>query len=156
MTKKTKSQFTSAIVSAKISATSNKQDDDFSQKIPSKTVYFETKTKEDAKKLIDLGLTQYTSEDKEPFFIVKAKAEMPIYFKDSDEKIMKNMSIKTVNTQTMEEETNPNLYTEDYIDLNVVKVKAPKGKNDFFRITAMQITDIEQFIKVEQTNPFAN
>ena len=90
----------------------NKQDDDFSQKIPSKTVYFETKTKEDVKKLIDLGLTQYTSEDKKPFFIVKAKAEMPIYFKDSDEKIMKNMSIKTVNTQTMEEETNPNILKE--------------------------------------------
>lgn len=156
MTKKTKSQFTSAIVSAKISATSNKQDVDFSQKNPSKTVYFQTKTKEDAKKLIDLGLTQYTSEDEEPFFIVKAKAEMPIYFKDSDEKIMKNMSIKTVNSQTMEEETNPNIYTEDFIDLNIVKVKAVKGKNDFFRITAMQVTDIEQFIKVEQTNPFAN
>lgn len=153
---KTKSQFTSAIVSAKISATSNKQDADFSQKIPSKTVYFETKTKEDAKKLIDLGLTQYTSEDKEPFFIVKAKAEMPVYFKGSDEKVMKNMSIKTVNPQTMEEETNPNIYTEDFIDLNIVKVKAPKGKNDFYRISAMQVTDIEQFIEVEQTNPFAN
>lgn len=152
---KTKSQFTSAIVSAKISATSNKQDKDFSQKIPSKTVYFETKTKEDAKKLIDLGLTQYTSEDKEPFFIVKAKAEMPVYFKGSDEKVMKNMSIKTVNPQTMEEETNPNIYTEDFIDLNIVKVKAPKGKNDFYRISAMQVTDIEQLIKVEQTNPFS-
>lgn len=152
---KTKSQFISAIVSAKISATSNKQDVDFSQKNPSKTVYFQTKTKEDAKKLIDLGLTQYTSEDEEPFFIVKAKAEMPIYFKDSDEKIMKNMSIKTVNSQTMEEEANPNIYTEDFIDLNIVKVKAVKGKNDFYRISAMQLSDIDQLIKVEQTNPFS-
>ena len=155
MTKQKNSQFTSVIVSAKISATSNKQDSDFKQEKPSKTVYFQTKTKEDVKKLIDLGLTQYTSEDKEPFFVVKAKAEMPVYFKDSDEKIMKNMSIKTVNPQTMEEETNPNIYTEDFIVLNIVIIKAPKGKNDFYRISAMQVTDIEQFIKVEQTNPFA-
>ena len=156
MTKQTNSQFFSVIISAKISATSNKQDADFKQEKPSKTVYFQTKTKEDTKKLIDLGLTQYTSEDEEPFFIVKAKAEMPVYFKDSDEKVMKNMSIKTVNPQTMEEETNPNFYTDDFIGLNIVKVKGTKGKNSFYRILAMQVSDISQFITVEQTNPFSN
>lgn len=149
---KTKTQFSSVVVSAKIVATSNKVDKDFEQKIPSKTVYFETKTKEDAKKLIDLGLTQYTSEDKKPFFIVKAKAEMPVYFKGSNDKVMKNMAVNAVNPETLEEQTNPNIYTEDFIDINIVKVKS--GNKDFYRISAMQVSDIEQLITVEQTNPF--
>ena len=51
------------IVKAQITATSKKQSGDFKQEIPTKTAYVKTDA-ENAEKLVDFGLTKYTSRDK--------------------------------------------------------------------------------------------
>lgn len=159
MAKNTKKdeQFTNVIVPAIITATSNKTDQDFKQETPTKTVYFNVPDKAKAKALEELGMTEYTPKDKEgkPYFVCKAVKAVKIYFKDGST-IEKLFTTSTVDPQTMKEVVSPNLFTESEVVLSVIKVKGGKGKNDFFRINAILLDDIEELKQVEQTNPFSD
>ena len=151
----TTQQFTSVNVKAIITATSNKVSNDFKQEIPTKTIYFTVLDKKKLKELEELGLTLYTPEDKEgkPYFIVKASKVVKIWLSKEDY-VEKLFTTEIVDPTTLENVSNPNLYTEDEILISVVKVKALKGKNDFFRINNMMVSDISQLKEVEKSNPF--
>lgn len=159
MTKTTKkdNQFTNVIAPAIITATSNKQDEDFKQETPTKTVYFNVTDKSKVKELQELGMTEYTPKDKDgkPYFVAKATKAVKIYFKDGSV-IEKPFTITTIDPQTMQKVASPNLFTDNEVVLSVIKVKGGKGKNDFFRINAILLDDIEELKQVEQTNPFAD
>lgn len=156
-TTKKDEQFTNVIVPAIITATSNKTDEDFKQETPTKTVYFNVTDKAKIKELEELGLTCYTPKDKEgkPYFIVKATKAVKIYFKDGST-IEKMFTTITIDPQTMQKVASPNLFTDTEVFLYVIKVKGGKGKNDFFRINAILLDDIEELKEVKQTNPFAD
>src|SRR5699024_856988 len=67
------------VVLGQITATSKKNDGEFSQEIPTKTAYVRTDEKY-AKKLEDFGLTKYTSrENNEDYFIIKFPQNVMIY-----------------------------------------------------------------------------
>lgn len=155
-TTKKDEQFTNVIVPAIITATSNKTDEDFKQETPTKTIYFTVSDKAKIRELEELGMTCYTPKDKDgkPYFICKAVKSVKIYFKDGAT-IEKLFTISTVDPQTMQKVASPNLFTDSEVVLSVIKVKGGKGKNDFFRINAILLDDIEELKQVEQSNPFA-
>lgn len=156
-TTKKDEQFTNVIVPAIITATSNKIDEDFKQETPTKTVYFNVTDKAKIKELEELGLTCYTPKDKDgkPYFICKATKDVKIYFKDGST-VEKMFTTITIDPQTMQKVASPNLFTDTEVVISVIKVKGGKGKNDFFRINAILLDDIEELKQVEQTNPFAD
>lgn len=156
-TTKKDEQFTNVIVPAIITATSNKTDEDFKQETPTKTVYFNVTDKAKIKELEELGLTCYTPKDKDgkPYFICKATKAVKIYFKDGST-VEKMFTTITIDPQTMQKVASPNLFTDTEVVLSVIKVKGGKGKNDFYRINAILLDDIEELKQVEQNNPFAD
>lgn len=156
-TTKKDEQFKNVIVPAIITATSNKQDEDFKQETPTKTVYFHVTDKDKIKELEELGMTCYTPKDKEgqPYFVCKAVKAVKIYFKDGSV-IEKPFTTITIDPQSMKKVASPNLFTDSDVFLSIIKVKGGKGKNDFFRINAILLEDIEELKQVEQNNPFAD
>lgn len=156
MTKETsKEKFKTIVVPAIITATSNKTSDSFKQDTYTKTVYFTT-GEDEAKKLVDFGLTEYTSkEDNKSYFIVKAVQNVKVYTDvKSNSYVMKSFRVEEINHETGETFTNPNLYTDKLVYLCITWVKGEKGKNDFFRMSAILANDIDDLIEVEQSNPF--
>ncbi len=152
MTKEQK-QFTSINLVGRISATSNKVSEDFKQETPTKTVYIVPKDKKEIEKLEKFGLPLYTPKDKgsESYTIVKSTKTVKHYksVKDVEPKKL-IMTVEDENAQTV-----PNLYTEVNVILNIVKVKAQKGKNDFYRLTAI-LAPARTIFEVEATNPFGD
>ena len=152
MTKEQK-QFTSINLVGKISATSNKVSKDFKQETPTKTIYIVPKDKKEIEKLEKFGLPLYTPTEKgsESYTIVKSAKTVKHYKSvkdDTPEKMV--MSVEDENGQTI-----PNLYTEENVILNITKVKAQKGKNDFYRLTAI-LAPVGTILEVEATNPFGD
>ena len=66
------------LINGTITATSNKKSDLSSENSQRKSIYLSL-DKENEKKALDFGLTMYTSQDNENFFIVKASNEITIY-----------------------------------------------------------------------------
>lgn len=131
------------IVEGIITATSKKQSDQFKQDNPTKTAYV-TAEKESRKKLLDFGLTEYTSKDGEGFFIIKFSANTAVYLdRESDES--KPFKLHTMDT--------PNFKTLAPVTMNIIK--SENMGNDFFRIQAFLVLNPEVFEKIEQQNPFA-
>ena len=152
MTKEQK-QFTSINLVGKISATSNKVSEDFKQETPTKTVYIVPKDKKEIEKLEKFGLPLYTPKEKvaESYTIVKSAKTVKHYKSVKDEAPQKMiMTVEDENGQTI-----PNFYTEGNTILNITKVKAQKGKNDFYRLTAI-LAPVGTIIEVEATNPFSD
>ena len=152
MTKEQK-QFTSINLAGKISATSNKVSEDFKQETPTKTVYIVPKDKKEIEKLEKFGLPIYTPKEKgaESYTIVKSTKNVKHYKSVKDEAPQKMiMTVEDENGQTI-----PNFYTEGNVILNITKVKAQKGKNDFYRLTAI-LAPVGTIIEVEATNPFSD
>lgn len=150
MTKEQK-QFTSINLVGKISATSNKFSEDFKQETPTKTVYIVPKDKKEIEKLEKFGLPLYTPKEKgaESYTIVKSAKTVKHYKSVKDEAPQKMiMTVEDEDSQTI-----PNFYTEENVILNITKVKAQKGKNDFYRLTAI-LAPVGTIIEVEATNPF--
>lgn len=152
MTKEQK-QFTSINIIGKISATSNKVSEDFKQETPTKTVYIVPKDKKEIEKLKKFGLTLYTPKEKgsESYTILKSAKTVKHYKSAKDEEPQK--MIMTVEDENGEKITN--LYTEENVILNITKVKAQKGKNDFYRLTAI-LAPVGAILEVESTNPFSD
>ncbi len=155
MTKqKTNEQFTTVITPAYITATSNKVSKDFLQEVPTKTVYFTTKDKKKLQELQDLGLTLYTPEDKsDDYFIVKATKSVKMYKRDNS-MIDVDFKVDNINPDTGEIEPVPNYYTDTLVYLAITKVKADKGRSDFYRLTSILVDEFEDLKEVEQRNPF--
>lgn len=150
MTKEQK-QFTSINLVGKISATSNKVSKDFKQETPTKTIYIVPKDKEEIEKLEKFGLPLYTPKEKgsESYTIVKSAKSVKHYKSAKDTQPQKMiMTVEDENGQSI-----PNLYSEENVILNITKVKAQKGKNDFYRLTAI-LAPIGTILEVEATNPF--
>lgn len=152
MTKEQK-QFTSINLIGKISATSNKVSKDFKQETPTKTIYIVPKDKKEIEKLKKFGLPLYTPKEKgaESYTIVKSAKTVKHYKSVKDETPQKMiMTVEDENGKTI-----PNFYTEENVILNITKVKAQKGKNDFYRITSI-LTPVGTILEVEPTNPFGD
>lgn len=152
MTKEQK-QFTSINLVGRISATSNKVSEDFKQETPTKTVYIVPKDKKEIEKLEKFGLPLYTPKEKgsESYTIVKSAKTVKHYKSVKDETPQKMiMTVEDEDGQTV-----PNLYTEENVILNITKVKAQKGKNDFYRLTAI-LAPVGTILEVEATNPFGD
>ena len=152
MTKEQK-QFTSINLIGKISATSNKVSEDFKQETPTKTVYIVLKDKKEIEKLEKFGLPLYTPKEKgsESYTIVKSVKTVKHYKSVKDETPQKIiMTVEDESGQTV-----PNLYSEENVILNITKVKAQKGKNDFYRLTAI-LAPVGTILEVEATNPFGD
>lgn len=149
--KKEQKQFTSINLVGRISATSNKVSEDFKQELPTKTIYIVPKDKKEIEKLEKFGLTLYTPTEKgsESYTIVKSAKTVKHYKNVKDEAPKK--IVMTV--EDKDGHTNPNFYTEENIILNITKVKAQKGKNDFYRLTAI-LAPVGAILEVKDTNPF--
>lgn len=152
MTKEQK-QFTSINLIGKISATSNKVSEDFKQETPTKTIYIVPKDKKEIEKLKKFGLPLYKPKEKESesYTIVKSVKTVK-HYKSVEDNSPQNM-IMTVEDENGK--TVPNLYTEENVILNITKVKAQKGKNDFYRLTAI-LAPVGTILEVEATNPFSD
>ena len=145
MTKEQK-QFTSINIVGKISATSNKVSEDFMQEKPTKTIYIVPKDNKEIEKLEKFGLPLYT-----PNTIVKSARTVKHYKSVKDETPQKMiMTVEDENGQTI-----PNIYTEENVVFNITKVKNKKGKNDFYRLTAI-LAPVGTILEVESTNPFSD
>lgn len=152
MTKEQK-QFISINLIGKISATSNKVSEDFKQETPTKTIYIVPKDKKEIEKIEKFGLPLYTPKEKglESYTIVKSAKSVKHYKSAKDEAPQKMiMTVEDENGQTI-----PNLYTNENVILNITKVKAQKGKNDFYRLTAI-LAPVGTILEVEATNPFSD
>ena len=154
--KQQENTFTTIIAKAIITATSNKVSDDFKQENPTKTIYFTVQDEEKIKQLQELGMTMYTPEKEGAlnYFICKATKFVKI-FNNRDEYFEKDFGVTTIKEDGTEMK-NPNLKTDEPIYLSIVKVKAPKGKNDFLRVNAILTDDPCKLIEVNQENPFKN
>lgn len=152
MTKEQK-QFISINLIGKILATSNKVSEDFKQETPTKTIYIVPKDKKEIEKIEKFGLPLYTPKEKglESYTIVKSAKSVKHYKSAKDEAPQKMiMTVEDENGQTI-----PNLYTNENVILNITKVKAQKGKNDFYRLTAI-LAPVGTILEVEATNPFSD
>ena len=133
------------VIKGRITATSNKVDAKFKQEIPTKTAYVTVADEAEKKKLIDFGLTEYSSKaDDLSFFIIKLPQKVAIYVEGVDEPEPMSGGVETPNFSTVEDKE---------LFLNIIK-----GKNmnrDFFRLQAIKIDQSTDIVLVEQTNPFA-
>lgn len=134
------------VIKGRITATSKKQDDKFKQENPSKTAWIIPADEQEAKKLVDFGLRQYTSkEDGTNFFVVKTSQRIALYVKDAKDVEPEIISggIDTPNFTTAEDK---------FLNLNIIK--GENVGNKFYRLQAIQIVETSDYIEVEQNNPF--
>lgn len=113
-------------VNVTITATSNKQNSQYKIENPKKSVYISPKNKTEKQKLIDFGLTEYTSKDGENFFIVKSTDKIKCW----------------LNGQVVEELPtsieDPNFKFEQGKYLTVNLIQGENMKNKFYRINAIK------------------
>lgn len=162
--KQTHENFETVIVKAQITATSNKSDGKYKQKVSTKTVYIVPETEEEAKKLIDFGLTMYTPDtekDKEakPYFIVKATQLVKFYTsKEEYEEVFFGTEVEDVDTETGEITTKKalNYNTTEPVHLAIMFVEGGDNGNDFYRLNAIMHKDRSILEEVQPVNPFAS
>ena len=157
--KQTANNFQSVVVPAIITATSNKVSDEFKQETPTKTIYFHVEDPKKAEQLEKFGMTQYTPDtetdpEAKPYFIAKATKVVKLYT-DRSTFIEKSFEVDIFDEDAGMPVTNPNLYTDEIVHLAVIKVKGGKGKNDFYRVNAILLPDLDMLKEVEAVNPFA-
>lgn len=113
-------------VNVTITATSNKQNSRYRIENPKKSVYISPENETERQKLIDIGLTEYTSKDGENFFIVKATDKIKCW----------------LNGQVVEELPtsieDPNFKFEQGKYLTVNIIQSENMKNKFYRINAIK------------------
>ena len=157
--KQTANNFQTVVVPAIITATSNKVSDEFKQETPTKTIYFHVEDPKKAEQLEKFGMTQYTPDtetdpEAKPYFIAKATKTVRL-FTDRTTHVEKLFSVDLFDEDTGLPIPNPNVYTDEIVHLAVIKVKAPKGKNDFYRVNAILLPSLDSLKEVEAVNPFA-
>ena len=159
--KKTTDNFQTVIVPAIITATSNKVSSEFNQETPTKTIYFHVPDPKKAEQLEKFGMTQYTPDtetdpDAKPYFIAKATKNVKLYtHEDRSTFVEKPFIVDIFDEDTGLPLPNPNVYTDEIVQLAVIKVKGGKGKNDFYRVNAILLPTLDTLKEVEAVNPFA-
>lgn len=136
-----KQELKTVIVKGIITATSNKKGDFDND--PRKTLYFETTDKESLETLEKEGLTEYTSEDGNKFFIIKM-SETTTVWKGEEE-------LKTLNTSA----TSKNLESAKEVKIAFLMGYSEKYKTNYTRVFAISVEDENDLIVKEKENPFA-
>lgn len=134
-------------VKAIITATSNKQKKGFDSD-PRKTIYFNVVDEKDRHLLKEFGITEYTPDDKKekPFYIVKASEEIKLY------QVGKKEYVTVLDTSY----TSNNFSTGDsVVGLSILKGKSEMG-NEYKRVYAILVKNLEDIKEVEPENPFEN
>ena len=157
--KQTANNFQTVIVPAIITATSNKVSSDFKQETPTKTIYFHVADPKKVELLEKFGMTQYTPDtetdpEAKPYFIAKATKFVKLYT-DRTTFVEKPFTVDLFDEDTGLPIANPNVYTDEIVHLAIIKVKGGKGKNDFYRVNAILLPNLEVLKEVEAVNPFA-
>ena len=113
-------------VNVNITATSNKQDSKFKIENPKKSVFITPENDIEKQKLVNFGLTEYTSKDGESFFIVKASDVIKCWLNG---KVVEKLptSIK-----------DPNFKFEEGKFLTVNIIQGENMNNKFYRINAIK------------------
>lgn len=129
------------LFTGRITATSNRQNEDFKTD-PRKTAYITVSSETQRKKLIDFGLTEYTSkEDNQPFFIIKMGQELRVFV---------NGKQSILDTNAVSE----NFSTTEEIGIAVLKGKANKSKITYNRIFALNLPSRTVLETTVPKNPF--
>lgn len=137
------------VIKGIITATSNKQDGEFKQEVPTKTAYLKV-DEENSKKLQDFGMTEYSSkEDGEKFFIVGLVRGLMVYKPNGIG--VKRSDLSLING---EEGENPNYETSEEIGMNIVK--GEYRNNDFFKLQALRVESDDVIVEVKPENPFGD
>lgn len=123
-----------------ITGTSNKQSEDFKNDNPRKSCYIKVRP-EVEKALIEQGLTKYTSENKEDFFVMKLSEKLTVWIGQESEEMD-----TSINSE--------NFFTEKEILFACIKGRN-KG-NDYVRIFAVGVKSPDDIIINEKENPFRN
>lgn len=155
--------FETIIVKAQITATSNNNDSKFKQKKPSKTVYIVPDNKEDEKKLIDFGLTQYTPDNKKdknakPYFIIKSTQFVKFYVSEEEySEVFFGTQIEEVNDETGETRVKKasNYMTSEPVYIAIMFVQGGDNGNDFYRLNAIMHENPLVLEEVKPINPFS-
>ena len=159
--KQTAKKFHTVNVPAIITATSNKVSDEFKQETPTKTIYFHVEDPKKAEQLEKFGMTQYTPDtetdpEAKPYFIAKATKTVKLYTHEGRSTFVeKHFSVDLFDEETGLPIANPNVYTDEIVQLAIVKVKGGKGKNDFYRVNAILLPTLDTLKEAEAVNPFA-
>lgn len=138
------------IIEGQITATSKKQNGDFKQEVPTKTAYLKT-DEENAKKLVDFGLQEYTSQNGEDYFIIKFPANVMVYKPNGFGEKRPELSqiifegIETNNFKTPDSKM---------VSLNIIK--GNYKNNDFFRLQAIRVENKEDIEEIKPENPFGD
>ena len=113
-------------VNVNITGTSNKQDSKFKIENPKKSVFITPENDFEKQKLVNFGLTEYTSKDGQSFFIVKASNEIKCWLNG---KVVEKLptSIK-----------DPNFKFEEGKFLTVNIIQGENMNNKFYRINAIK------------------
>ncbi len=113
-------------VNVTVTATSNKQNSQFKVENPKKSVYISPENETEKQKLIDLGLTEYTSKNEESFFIVKATDKIKCWL---------NGAVVEELPTSIED---PNFKFEEGKYLTVNLIQGENMNNKFYRINAIK------------------
>lgn len=140
-----KQQLENMVVAGKITAMSTKESADFQSAVHSRVAYITVDDPKDAKKLVDFGLCEYTSEDGAKFFIDKCSARLSMWIKGSKKPIMLDVS----------NETGDSYITGDGVTAKLNFIKGEKAHNKFIRLQAIQVDSSDQLEIVQQQDPFA-
>lgn len=113
-------------VNVNITATSNKQDSKFKIENPKKSVFITPENDFEKQKLVNFGLTEYTSKDGESFFIVKATDEIKCW--------LNGKVVEKLPTSIQD----PNFKFEEDKFLTVNIIQGENMNNKFYRINAIK------------------
>lgn len=133
------------VIRGKISTTSNKQSKEFKSESPKKTAYLEVDEK-NSKLLEKFGVPKYTSKDGEDFHCVKTVDEVKIHFSKSENEPVPFPS-------TLDD---PNYQTKDGVTIGMNIIKGNKAGNDFYRLQAVLLNDINDIEEIMGENPFSS
>lgn len=142
-----KQQLQTLIIAGQITATSNRVDGKFKQEIPTKTAYLSV-DQENAEALKDFGLQEYSSKNEETgehetFFIVKLPAKGLSVWLNNKKIAVRDSSVET-----------PNFQTVPGLPVGLAIVKGENMGNEFYRLTAVNVTQKEDIFDIEEANPF--
>lgn len=113
-------------VNVTITATSNKQNSQFKVENPKKSVYISPENETEKQKLIDFGLTEYTSKNGKSFFIVKATDKIKCW--------LNGKVVEELPTSIQD----PNFKFEEGKYLTVNLIEGENMSNKFYRINAIK------------------
>lgn len=144
------------IIEGIITATSKKNNNDsFKQEVPTKTAYLET-DEENSKKLEDFGLTKYTSQDGNDYFIIKFPANVMVYTPNGFGKKRPDLSQIYLKNDLGEYEETNNFRTPENKKLKFNIIKGNHMNNDFFRLQAIRVETEEDIEQILPENPFGD